>query len=437
VALAGTLAAGFVSAAEPAANAGASSLAPLKQLQSDLHELYRTAGASMVRVTVDQNAVAVLDPALRADFESWLKTSEAVPDRGGGRGSRGDGRGSRQNRGGRQDGNPGFGPGGFRGPFGAGGPGSSEQVQQFLESRAQAAGNEGDKERLRGLALRVRLNQRGFQGELSALILDDRGYLLLPTGLLREAHTGSLPVTLPDDSRTSAHFIGSNLRGGFSVLQLDKPLPLHPISWSPSKLFPGDLLVSISANQGISSLIIVAGRPGTTVGDRFVLTADERSGAFLFNTDGQLAGLAVGAGGNWAPDRSAFAASRVRREVDFIVRNKSDIEPLSLGVSFDPLSQHKEREEQLKSVLDGRRALYLTKVEEHSLADRAGLKVGDVLVSIDNRAVGTLVNNDSHPTPELNMLQVDLATRTGTVPLGVIRASQTTETTVDLPVNAK
>jgi hypothetical protein len=63
--------------------------------------------------------------------------------------------------------------------------------------------------------------------------------------------------------------------------------------------------------------------------------------------------------------------------------------------------------------------------------------VGDVLVSIDNRAVGTLVNNDSHPTPELNMLQVDLATRTGTVPLGVIRAGQTTETTVDLPVNAK
>jgi S1-C subfamily serine protease len=419
----------------------------------EYQRLYQQINSSVVRVTVTQSALAIVkNEGLSDKFDAWQKTN----DRGGrGRGGPGgggammggDGRGSASTTtssqprpdgattpggfgrgnpgGGGGPGGPGFGGGG-RG--GGGGPGSiSSQVRNFFRDQAdlaQKAGNLDQAARYRGLALRVQVNPAGLQGEMLAAILDNEGHALLLGGVFKEAQLPPAPpmkVLAPDGTPGEATFVGANLYAGFTVIKLNNVKGLAPASWSAGKLKVGQTLLPVTSGQSFVATVHVRSRFGEAFSeDR--LPADEQSnprferyGAFLFDIRGNLAAV-VTTGGGWAGERFALSATRLQRDIAYILKENKDIEPRALGVTFTA----KNRDVQVSAVTAG------------SLAAQAQLKVGDILLSIDGRPMFELVTADGNALPGLIQLQVDLVTRTGNVPLVIVRDGK--QLTLQMPL---
>jgi len=407
--------------------------ATLSALTADLERLNGKISEGLVRVNVTESAASVLDSVmLKADFEQWVKTNGNSIDADRNSGGRGRGGGG---------GPPGPGaPGGFggRGPDRSGGPVNlASQVRTFLMIQADQqdkAGRTTEAAQLRGLALRVEINRGVFQGDMSAMMLDDNGHALLLTGLLREAHTGSakpIDVTLPDGSKTTASFVGSNLTNNYSVIKLDKSNGAKRLRFASKKIVPGQLLVSRSVGPGAAALVMASGRPGETFSeDRLILATEDRSGTVMFNIDGEMTSV-VTSGGVFGPERFALSASRLQREINFMIRDGKDIEPRELGVQFA-----KPGESQSSTTTNpGRRRvmeLRITDVKAKSLADAAGLKKGDVIESIDGQPVSELVNEQGLGFPRLRELQTDFATRTDDVPLEIVRDGKDVKLTMPL-----
>jgi len=96
------------SAQQVPAPSNSSSLPTLSAIRNEIHELYQLSSASLVRVDVQQSSAGVLTPALREEFEHWMKDLPSDPPTFNR--SRGDGPGGRD--GGRDRGGMGGGRGG-------------------------------------------------------------------------------------------------------------------------------------------------------------------------------------------------------------------------------------------------------------------------------------------------------------------------------------
>jgi hypothetical protein len=441
-------AAGLLAAALPA-RAQQQPAASIVALDNAFQEMYRSATGSMVRVNVTQSARAVLDNELMKQFEEWRRDNDQAG--GGGRGGRGGGGGGGPGGGGgrgnpagtrpdgRDGGNngqgpggsgggggpgPGFGGGGGRGPGGFNQQSMTNQVTNFLrykseqlDKNAKSPAEKQEVARLRGLVLRLELNRNGFQGEMSAILLDNQGHALLLTGLLREAHPDPFTVTLPGGIETTARYTGGSLYGGFTILTLANSGNVKPAAWARKRLVPGQLLLSISAGQGVATPVLAASRQSSgNLEEHIALAPDERGGGFFFDSSGNLA-LAM-AGGAWPSDRRPLFGERFERDLAYILgsgpdgKPGRDIEPRSLGLAFAA-----DRNA-------NRRGVVVTSVDPKSLASDSGLRKDDIVVSIDGKPVTELVAPDARPLAGLIQLQLDLATRTGTVPLVIIRGEK-------------
>jgi hypothetical protein len=236
---------------------------------------------------------------------------------------------------------------------------------------------------------------------------------------------------LPDGTKTTAGFVGSNLYGEYSILQLAHKNGLTLIKWGPVPA-PGQMLMPISASEGNPGAFVRPDRQG-----RFSLYGEDRGPALLFNVDGELTTLASAASG-WTGDRQMLTAPRMEREIAYIKSGPdgkpADIEPRSLGLGFDALSSlPKSRTAALEARLSGRSAVVVTSVDAGSLADMAKLQAGDVILSIDSRPISELVSREGRQqSPEMLQLRADLTTRTGSIAINIIRGDQ--EQTVSMPL---
>lgn len=426
----------------------------LQQLDAESQALYKQISASLVRVNVVQSQATVLDPTLREEYEKW-RASQPV---GGGPGQGGSGRGRRERGGmggGGASGNLGIGnpnaggqggrgtfgppggfgggpPGGFSGqgggPGGRGGYGGPQggSVAAFLQTKIQALENQqpqsdeakAEIDRLRTLQLHLALVREGIQGDMNALLLDNQGDVLVLAGLLREAHTDPLGVTLSGGATVKAKFIGSNLYSGYTILQLDNVAGLKPAHLNAQGVRPAQLLMNISS--GSMSLSWGGGKPaGGGPGD-------DRGGTFVFDIQGGLVN-AIPGGAGWQADRGAIPAARLEREIAYIEHGgpggkPTDLEPRELGFTFGPPVDLGDAN---TKALAGRWGVKVTSVTASSLAEKAGIKPGDVILSIDKHPISELVSPDGRrQTPEMLQLRLGFVTRAADnsdVPVDVIQ----------------
>jgi len=339
-------------------------------------------------------------------------------------------------------------------------------VRNFLINEADTAQKAGTPEqtaraaRLRGLALRVQVNPSGTQGDMLAAVLDAQGHALLLGGVFKEAQApDSLKVAAPDGTQSPATYVGANLYAGFTIIKLGTLQGVVPAAWSKDKLLPGQTLFPVTSGQAFAGAVHVLPRFGEPFSEDH-LPADEQSnprferyGAFLFDVQGRLA-AAVTTGGGWAGERFALGGTRLQREIAYILNDGNegrDIEPRALGVSFkapeepgeaprprapqavkDKYEADKAAWDANNKALAGRRAVQVSEVTRDSLADKAKLEKGDLLLSIDGRAIAELVTTEGRAQSGLIQLQVDLATRTGEVPLAIVRDGK--EMTLVMPL---
>jgi putative serine protease PepD len=301
----------------------------------------------------------------------------------------------------------------------------AEQERQKKDPSAESAEKIS---KFLGAALRVQVNPGGFQGELLAVPLDMQGHTLVLGGIFKEAQQDpknpAMKLIMPDGTQREADFVGANLYAGYSIIKLKDAKGIDPVRWSEHRLTAGEMLMPITSGQSFVPMVFVNQRIGEPFSeDR--LQADEqgnsrfeRNGAFLMDVHGNLAAI-VTTGGGWAGERFAISATRMQRELKYILEQNKDIEPRPLGITFQvPVPATGSS---APGSMPGRRAVQVQEVTPGSLAANAGVMKDDIILSIDGRPISELVSGDRAALPGLIKLQVDLATRTDEVPLIITR----------------
>jgi hypothetical protein len=196
------------------------------------------------------------------------------------------------------------------------------------------------------------------------VVVDTHGRVLVPLYVEREAvGQRKLPVTLADGRTVPARFVGSDRLLNLTVLQMDQPLG-HAVCVADGRPADGALVLMISPNA-----------PGAHLQ---VWTGGHQDMGLVARMDGGIWGFARF--GHFLKLDDALPV------VDQLVRF-GEIKRAQLGVWVqevppqDALRQH-------VPLLGGRPALKVLEVVPGSAAQRAGLKVDDLVLSLAGQPVG-------------------------------------------------
>lgn len=209
-------------------------------------------------------------------------------------------------------------------------------------------------------------------------------------------HDRDVAVTLPDGTRARASVAGRDAGTDIVVLRLDGASSAQPATLAPDDAVrvgalvlalgrPGD--EGVTASLGVLSAVGGAWRTwsGGEI-DRFVrldLTVyDGFSGGPLVDAQGRVLGMNCSALARGMP--VTIPAATVGRIVDALLTS-GRVARGWLGVAMQPVRLAAPMAERLG--VSGGRGVLLMQVEPEGPADRGGLLLGDVVVSIDGTAI--------------------------------------------------
>ena len=232
----------------------------------------------------------------------------------------------------------------------------------------------------------------------SGIVLSKDGLILTNTHLLEDCD--SVTVTLTDDRSFEGLLVGADATSDIAVLKIDAD-DLKPASFGDSaKLQVGDRVAAIgnpigeqfhlSLTDGIvSGLDRGVGRYGRNVTaiQNTAAINEGSSGGALFNMYGQVVGVTnmkmsaplgdVTIEGMSLAVPTALASS----VVDALIRDGEVRGRTALGITVGPIP------EMAASHYEIPHGLYVTAVSEHSDAAAKGVKPGDIITSLDGKAL--------------------------------------------------
>jgi S1-C subfamily serine protease len=227
----------------------------------------------------------------------------------------------------------------------------------------------------------------GVDGRGSGVVVRDDGIILTSASVVDGS--GPLSVRLPDGSSTEAEVIGSDPSTGIAVLDLDGHGYRTGVLANEGWLVQGQtsFTVSIGTAGGATTMAALVGAtrryhtPAGATLDAVVETTGEAPahavGGPLVNPHGVVVGIVTGVDDGNA---SYVVPVEVARKVadDLVAMGK--VERCWLGIDGSDAGD--------SDITGG--GVRVASVEDDSPADRAGLRVGDVLVEIDGRMIGHL-----------------------------------------------
>ena len=230
----------------------------------------------------------------------------------------------------------------------------------------------------------------------SGVVVDaDKGYIITNNHVIDKAD--EITVTLRDDRKLNAKLIGRDAETDIAVIQV-KPEKLKSVKFADSdKLRVGDFVVAIGNPFGLgqtvtSGIVSALGRSGLGIEgyEDFIQTDASinpgNSGGALVNLNGELIGintaiLSPGGGGNVGIG-FAIPINMVQDIMEQIVEY-GEVKRGRLGVYLQDLTSDLANAfgmEQLEGSV-------ISQVMPGSPAEKAGLRAGDVVVSVNNRPV--------------------------------------------------
>jgi len=230
----------------------------------------------------------------------------------------------------------------------------------------------------------------------SGVVIDaDKGYIVTNHHVVEDAH--EIAITMHNGHHFEAKLIGSDPEADVAVLQADiEDLQAIPFGNSDD-LRVGDFAVAIGNPFGLgqtvtSGIVSALGRTGLGIEgyENFIQTDASinpgNSGGALVNLKGELIGintaiLAAGGSGNVGIG-FAIPINMVRQIVDQLIEY-GEVRRGMLGV----IMQNMTPELAQAFGLDLYQGVVISQVIEDTAAEEAGLKVGDVVVSIDGAPV--------------------------------------------------
>ena len=238
--------------------------------------------------------------------------------------------------------------------------------------------------------------ERPFQSAGSGVIFDAKaGYILTNAHVVENAN--EITVTLQDGRDLKAEVVGSDAPSDIAVLKV-KPDGLSQIALGDSsRVEVGDFVVAIGNPFGLQHTVTVGivsalGRTGINPHgyEDFIQTDASinpgNSGGALVNTDGELIGinsaiLAAENGGNIGIG-FAIPVNMVKAVMQQLITYGA-VKRGALGIKLGDLNV--ERAESLGLV--NARGVLVEDVAHGSPAERAGIKPGDIVVSINGMAL--------------------------------------------------
>ena len=220
------------------------------------------------------------------------------------------------------------------------------------------------------------------------VLLDDAGHVLVPLYIERET-VGQAPVkvALSDGRVLDAKFVGSDRQTNLTLLEVEHSGGT-PIKLTAHKPIDGSLVVTISPTDG-------AGRLGLWSGGKHEY-------GIIITLDGGMAGIA-----RYGQFLSGSACHLIAEQ---LIRYGS-VKRATLGVIISEIRQDDPLRGQLP-VLGTRTAMRIDEVIPGSIAEKAGLKAGDLLLALAGEAVS-----------DIPSFAAAIAARSGATELQVLRGS--------------
>lgn len=278
---------------------------------------------------------------------------------------------------------------------GIGTPGAGRAVYRAMQRGAEAAAREAMKSvvvvAIEGEAGGVATGgseaaRSGGSQILTGVVVSPDGYILVP-GRFRSNHAGRIEVRIGADA-FPARPIQSSETLAWTVLKIRPREPLAPLRLSPTAdLAPGEwAVVAVPSDVPDAEeryLFLVLSR-GVLPGHyrRFLVSSMPRAalGAPVLNMDGDLVG--------WLDISGVLSANDVREELNLLLaraRQGADAQAPAtgrgwIGLFIEPVNRDLARQRQWPPA-----AVWITHVARGGPAEKAGLKVGDLVVEVNGR----------------------------------------------------
>jgi len=239
-------------------------------------------------------------------------------------------------------------------------------------------------------------SRREFTSAGSGVIVNAAdGYILTNHHVVENAD--EITVTLVDDRSLEARVIGSDAGSDIAVLQVEPGNLAEMALGDSDDVRVGDFVLAIGNPFGLQHTVtsgIVSGLGRTGINpegyEDFIQTDASinpgNSGGALVNLNGELIGInsaiLSGSGGNIGIG-FAIPVNMARSIMDQLVAYGAVRRGL-LGVSIAQLTPEIANDYQLDSATGA----LVTAVSSDSAAERAGLQIGDVIVSVNGQAIG-------------------------------------------------
>ena len=228
----------------------------------------------------------------------------------------------------------------------------------------------------------------------SGVIFSGKGYILTNNHVVKGAD--EIKVVLSDKREFKGKIVGTDPRTDLAVIKIDaKDLPAAKLGDS-SKLKPGDIVLAVGTPFGLNSTITMGivsavGRSNVGIADfeDFIQTDAAinpgNSGGALVNTNGEVVGINTAifsTSGGYMGVGFAIPSDMAKTVMDSIIKHGKVIRGW-LGVSIQDLTPDIAKSLGIKQ----QTGALVADVVKDSPAEKAGLKRGDVILSLDGKPV--------------------------------------------------
>jgi hypothetical protein len=196
------------------------------------------------------------------------------------------------------------------------------------------------------------------------LLLDQEGHILVPICVEKESFDPEgVHVMVGQGQMATAHFVGSDRQTNITILKLEKPLGI-PVKLAKEHPQEGTLTMFLSPNSGVGRLLI--------------WTNELRDWGVVVNMDGGVYGF--------TRQGQFLSASACKPAVAQLIKNGTVQRP-KIGVAIAEVPRNDPAREN-DAALGAQPAVRVTEIAPNSPAAGAGLKVGDLILHLNDQPVG-------------------------------------------------
>ena len=240
------------------------------------------------------------------------------------------------------------------------------------------------------------------QGTGSGVIISTDGYIVTNNHVVEGAD--ELTVTLNDNKEYSARIIGTDKTTDLALIKIDgKNLPAITIADS-EKIKDGEWVLAVGnpfnlTNTVTAGIVSAKGRSLYQNGVESFIQTDAainpgNSGGALVNTKGELIGINAmlySQTGSFSGYGFAIPTSIMNKVVDDL-KKYGTVQRAVIGIQGQDVKNYVDAQKDKGNDVDlgTMEGIYVAKVTEESAAEEAGLKTGDVIVSVDGKEVSKM-----------------------------------------------